>query len=206
VANAGAEWPARLTKQDFVDAALEIGVEPAALRAVADVESGGRGFLPDGRPKILFEGHVFWRELQKRGIDPVPLAVQHPTIVYKTWTRQHYFGGAKEYVRYETAKAINAEAAIASTSWGVFQMMGFNYSACGFIGITEFLWAHKESEREHLLAVSKWMRHNGLAKRLQAKDWEGFARGYNGPGYKQNRYDEKLATAYAKRVAEGWNA
>ena len=30
---------------------------------------------------------------------------------------------------------------------------------------------------------------------LQSKDWKTFARLYNGPGYAQNRYDEKLAKA-----------
>lgn len=33
---------------------------------------------------------------------------------------------------------------------------------------------------------------------LQRKDWAGFARGYNGPGYAKNRYDIKLANAYKK--------
>ena len=29
------------------------------------------------------------------------------------------------------------------------------------------------------------------------KDWKAFARLYNGPGYAQNRYDEKLCNAYS---------
>jgi hypothetical protein len=33
---------------------------------------------------------------------------------------------------------------------------------------------------------------------LQAKNWAEFAKRYNGPAYAQNRYDEKLAKAYAK--------
>ena len=32
---------------------------------------------------------------------------------------------------------------------------------------------------------------------LQKKDWKAFARLYNGPAYAQNRYDEKLSTAYS---------
>jgi hypothetical protein len=32
---------------------------------------------------------------------------------------------------------------------------------------------------------------------LQKKDWKAFARLYNGPGYAQNGYDEKLSTAYS---------
>jgi len=32
---------------------------------------------------------------------------------------------------------------------------------------------------------------------LQKKDWKAFARLYNGPAYAQNRYDDKLSTAYS---------
>jgi hypothetical protein len=34
--------------------------------------------------------------------------------------------------------------------------------------------------------------------KLENLDWAKFARGYNGAGYKQNKYDEKLAAAYKK--------
>ena len=36
---------------------------------------------------------------------------------------------------------------------------------------------------------------------LRRKQWAKFASLYNGPGYRQNRYDEKLATAYARHAA-----
>lgn len=44
-----------LTAADIERAAALAQVEPAALRAVIAVESGGSGFLPDGQLKILFE-------------------------------------------------------------------------------------------------------------------------------------------------------
>jgi hypothetical protein len=37
----------------------------------------------------------------------------------------------------------------------------------------------------------------GLVDELRRNDWAGFARGYNGPGYADNRYDTKLASAYS---------
>lgn len=37
-----------------------------------------------------------------------------------------------------------------------------------------------------------------LVDELQRHDWAGFARGYNGAGYKRNNYDEKLRQAYNK--------
>lgn len=51
---------APLTLTDFQSAADELGVEVAAVRAVASVESGnGRGFAADGRAIIRYELHRF---------------------------------------------------------------------------------------------------------------------------------------------------
>ncbi|WP_262919099.1 N-acetylmuramidase family protein [Niabella hibiscisoli] len=48
-----------LTEKDFQDAARQLNCEVAAIKAVAEVESKGDGFLPTGEPKILFERHIF---------------------------------------------------------------------------------------------------------------------------------------------------
>ena len=50
-----------LTDEDFIRAADMLRVEVAALRAVAEIESNGRGFLPDLRPVVLYEAHIFGR-------------------------------------------------------------------------------------------------------------------------------------------------
>ena len=50
-----------LTDEDFKRAAATLNVEVAAVRAVAEVEAAGRGFLADGRPQILYEAHIFHR-------------------------------------------------------------------------------------------------------------------------------------------------
>ena len=54
---AGAATP--LGPNDITAAAAALQCEPGAVRAVCDVESAGGGFLADGRPKILFEAHIF---------------------------------------------------------------------------------------------------------------------------------------------------
>jgi hypothetical protein len=146
-----------------------------------------------------------WRELKRRGLDPERFGRLYPSIVYQRWTRKHYIGGAGEYARYETALKIDEEAAIASTSWGAFQIMGFNYKAAGFEDLRSFQRAMQLNESEHLKAICRWMQSNGLARRLRAKNWKGFARGYNGPGFEANRYDEKLVAAYVRRVKQGYN-
>ena len=61
-----------ITEDDFRKAAALLDVELAALKAVEEVETTGRGgFLPSGKPRILFEGHIFWKQLKKRGINPL---------------------------------------------------------------------------------------------------------------------------------------
>jgi hypothetical protein len=174
-----------------------LGISFCTLRAVIDVESGGDGFLPDGRPKILFEGHIFWRELTKRGIDPSPLAEKHPTILYPQWVQTAYRGGSGEWARLDEASSIHYEAACASASWGLFQILGTNYAACGFDSVGAFASAMHESEDRQLEAFCRFLRSNRLVHSLKIRDWARFARKYNGPGYAKNRYDEKLAARYA---------
>lgn len=58
-----------ITDEDLALRAQELGVEVAALKAVWKVETGGiSGFLPNYKPVILFEGHIFWQQLRVRGI------------------------------------------------------------------------------------------------------------------------------------------
>ena len=185
-----------LSSSDIRNAAEQIGVEPCAVKAVVDVESGGDGFLPDGRVKILFEGHVFWKELQKRGINPELLKM--PNIVYPKWDKSQYKGGAQEHERLNAAALVNKEAALCSASWGLFQIMGFNHRLCGFSSVQDFVDAQKESEANQLNSFCQFMKNEGLVLFLKGLDFSGFARRYNGPGYAQNQYDVKMRKAYER--------
>ncbi|MFN0276478.1 MAG: N-acetylmuramidase domain-containing protein, partial [Chitinophagales bacterium] len=133
-----------LKDEDIVSLANELGVEVAVVRAVNEVESSGRGFLIDGRTKILFEGHIFWNELKKRGIDPNTIVTGNEDVLYPKWTKKFYKGGKAEYDRLNKAIGIlnnsaGTEAAYASASWGLFQIMGFHYKSLGYAEIVEFV-------------------------------------------------------------------
>jgi len=184
--------PQRMKQTDFERAAAELNCEVAAVKAVAEVESRGSGFLPDGRPKILFEAHHFAR-LTKQQYN-----LTHPNISSKRWSKSLYLGGAKEYDRLKEAMLLDPPAAIQSASWGAFQIMGFNYVAAGFKTPAEFVNAQYVSEGEHLKAFLGFVKSVGLLKHIQMKNWEAFAKGYNGPKYKENNYDGQLAKAYEK--------
>jgi N-acetylmuramoyl-L-alanine amidase len=194
------------------------------VKAIIEVESSGRGHLPDGKPKILFEGHKFWYWLEKLGKDPQALQEEHPNVIYKTWTSKYYLGGINEYKRLEAARQIDEKAAIYSASWGLFQMLGENLEhnlksrlseskvASGnkyyYKDYKDFEEKQGLSEYYHFLDFLEFIKvKTAKGKRLieyihghndNNYDWATFAYGYNGSGYKENKYDVKLKAAYQK--------
>ncbi len=196
-----------LGEKDLKDFAQKYQLELAAVKAVNEVESSGKGFLVDGRPKILFEGHIFWQQLEERGIKPV--LITNPTnqdVLYSKWTKTHYLGGAREFDRLEKASKLLPdpkvkEAALASASWGSYQIMGFHAKKLGYASVQAFVDEMYIHERNQLEAFGKYISVFGCLAHLKTKNWAGFAKCYNGPAFAQNKYDIKLATAYQKHLS-----
>lgn len=187
------------TGLNYTDTARLLNIEEAAIRAVCEIESGGRsGFFSDGRPIILFEGHIFWRELKKRGIEPERYQSEYADVLFPKWDKSKYKGGVKEYDRMNVAANIDEDAALCSASWGMFQIMGFNHKLCGYDTVKEYVAAIKANSNNHLLSFAHFLKNTGIDHPLRSLDWAGFAAKYNGPGYKQNQYDVKLQNAYLK--------
>jgi len=176
------------------EAASKLDCEVAAIRAVIAVESSG-GFFGDKRPKILFERHYFSR-LTNHKFD-----AGNPDISSKK--PRGYIGGPAEYDRLRRAMALDEPAALQSASWGAFQIMGENWKVCGYSTVDEFIDAMVASEDQQLDAFVRFVKSKKLDDELRRFDWEGFARGYNGSGYKENDYDKKLAAAFAFHRAGG---
>jgi len=183
---------AGLMEADFERAARTLQCEIAGIKAVAEVESRGDGFLASGRPKILFEAHVFSRRTQHK------YDGTHSDISSPRWNRALYKGGEQEYERLEKAMALSTQAALESASWGRFQIMGFNHQHAGFASVETFVNAMFESEARHLDAFISFLQATGLTAALREKRWADFARGYNGEGFAENQYDVKLKAAYDK--------
>ncbi len=181
-----------LIEKDYIEAAKILNVDVACIKAVAEVESRGDGFLKDGRPKILFEAHIFGK------LTKYKFNNSHPYLSSLKWNKTLYKGGAKEYNRLVKAKSLDTAAALKSTSWGKFQVMGFNYKICGWKTIDDFVKDMFITEREHLLSFIGFVKSLKLDKYLKSLDWTKFAYYYNGPGYKKNFYDIKMKKAYEK--------
>ncbi|MBD8655693.1 DUF3380 domain-containing protein [Oxalobacteraceae sp. CFBP 13730] len=105
--------------QTGFDAVLDrLGVDQAALWSLLTVETRGFGFLPDWRPKILFERHIFHKRTGGR------FGAGHPNISSPAGKR--YLGDAAEYDRLAQAIELDRDAALESALWALGQVMGFN--------------------------------------------------------------------------------
>lgn len=187
----------RLSNTDYCSAAIQLGCEVAAIKAVAEQESLGAGFDAQDRPVILFERHIF-HKLTDGVYDR-----SHPNI---SNANQGGYGRSREqYGRFSEAFALNPIAAMKSASWGKFQILGRNFKVCGFSNVNAFVDAMKESEGRQLNAFCAFVIGNGLDDELTSHNWAGFANGYNGHAYKKNHYDTKIAAGYARFSKEHIN-
>lgn len=189
-----------ITEQAWNACARRLGLDEAVLRAVAEVESSGAGFLPppSEQPKVRFEGHVFHRLTMGR------FDTAAPRLSYAHWDRTKYAGSALgEWQRLEAAIALDRDAALKSASWGAFQLMGFNHAMCGFPDVERFVQAHMNGGDAQLAAFASFVDRDAFLDPLRRQDWARFARAYNGPGYAANQYDRKLALAFARHRVAG---
>ena len=176
--------------RDDLNAALDlIDFDEAALWAVLAVETSGSGFLPDRRPKILFERHYFHRLTNGKYDADYPDISAPSAGGYGT-------AGAHQYDRLETALRLDESAALQSASWGLGQIMGTHFEKLEYASPQEMVEGFVQSEGDQLQGIAKFLIAEGLDKALRDKNWAELAKGYNGPNYAINQYDAKLASFY----------
>ena len=185
---------------EIVKAANQNGVEPAALLAIVEVETGGKPFENDGRtPTLLYERHVAWREAGKRG---QLAAFKKAGLAIPRWNRavqyQDQRTSAQRIALIERARRIDPEIACRSASWGIGQTMGFNAEMLGYPNATRMVEALIGNLAAQLDCLLRELKKSDLVKSLNAHEWVRVARLYNGAGYAANRYDTKLADAYRR--------
>lgn len=190
-----------ITEQKYREVAKELGIEVAVIKAVAEVESRGNGFMTNGEPTILFEPHVFWRVLKAKGIDPNKYTKGNTDILYPKFKTGHYGKTSEQHGRLQRAVKIDRDSALMAASWGKFQVLGENYKSLGYKTIQEFINDAYRNEDSHLDMFVRYVKVNNLVRYLKTKDWESFSRGYNGKSYAVNKYPQKLKAAYARHNA-----
>lgn len=206
----------KLLDSQILEIANKYGVEFAVLKAIIEVETKGSGFLVSGEPIILFERHVFYRELAELGF--VTLASQmsalRPDLCYRNPTGKGGYGSKDiQHNRLQEAQALLLQVrpdsdvslqakirdcALKSCSWGLGQLMGFNYSLCGFDDLQSFINDMYVDELSQLNAMMIFLSNTGLLRFMKIKDWDSIALRYNGKSYRKHNYHIKLKQAYLK--------
>lgn len=115
----------RISESEFQAAAQKLICDVAAVKAVAEVESGKYGaFLPTGDPVILFERHKF-SKFTGRKYDQT-----HPDISNRK--SGGYGAVSEQHGKLARAAALNRDAALQSCSWGTLSGDGYALAVARF--------------------------------------------------------------------------
>jgi hypothetical protein len=183
----------RLDESVVIETAKQYGIEPEVLMAFSQVESPKGPYMPDGRPYILFEAHVFSRNCKPQG----KYDDDHPTLSTPRWNSKLYgAGGDWQYQRLQTAMLLDQSAALCACSWGSYQILGENWKMLGFQSVEEMVLYMVQSEANQFDCFIRFINRRGIIAALRAKDWQTAAYKYNGSGYATHNYDGRMAQAY----------
>lgn len=180
----------KLTYADYQAAAKLLQCDVPTIRAVTEIESGGSGFDKSDRCIIRFEPHLFSRKTG--GI----YDKSHPQLSFTPWRPGYPAGVNQSWQLFQVATGLNANAAVQSTSWGLFQILGQHALTCDCDTIGEFVKRMETSEAEQLILFCHFVKNTGLDDELRGYQWALFARQYNGKQYAVNSYDTRLEAAY----------
>ncbi len=192
-----------LSDADFKRAALALGngIEVNIIKAFAIVESSGRsGFGPEKFPVLAYERHIFHKYTQKKYASTHPNLSAPCVVKADTQWRINNKNQATAWQTLRAAYSLDQKAALMSASYGMFQIMGFNFAACGFKDVFDFVAAMKLNAGQQLNAFVGFCSKNAaLVKAMKARDYAGMARHYNGRQY--GDYDQRIKKAYEKLQA-----
>lgn len=180
-----------LESAHFDEAAARIGCEPAAIRAVWEVEAAARHFLPDGSVIRRFEPHHFPR----RHWPAIGFAVRAGEAPWRASLR------LSSEPMFQAAARIDTAAACRASSWGAPQIMGFNHSEAGFDSAVEMVHHMAEGAPQQLGAFVQLVEGWGIAGAIRAHDWAAFARRYNGSGQVEH-YARLIEAAYRRHSGQ----
>jgi hypothetical protein len=192
-----------LTKS-IVEAANANGIEPPALLALVEVETSGNPFEQDGRtPALLYERHQAYRIAGKvsRALQAAFVRAGLALVKWAPKTQYKDQGtSAKRLALIGRARAIDAEVANQSASWGVGQTMGFLYRELGFGSACAMVDHMTGNLAGQIECMVREIKNKHLIEPLNRHEWPHVALIYNGKSYAVNRYDVRLADAHKRWV------
>jgi hypothetical protein len=149
---------------------------PETALAVFSVESNQAYDPRTGLLIIRFEPHIFCRQTGQS----VPFSRG---------------GQQDEWLNLARAYEVEAEAALLSTSYGLPQLMGFNWQVTSHPGVRAMVLAFQDSCVEQVAGFFAFVAQNGLVRYIRQGDWREFTRRYNGPGNVEG-YSGRLIRAF----------
>ncbi|OGR30831.1 MAG: hypothetical protein A2139_04460 [Desulfobacca sp. RBG_16_60_12] len=141
--------------------ACRLPVETAL--AVFFVESKTAYDPKTGLVIIRFEPHIFRRKAGQE-------------VSFSRGGQQH------EWRNLARAFDLDQDAALLSTSYGLPQLMGFNWQVTRHPGVQAMVLAFQDSCEAQVAGFFSFVELNGLTRYILNADWRGFTRRYNGPG------------------------
>jgi hypothetical protein len=131
--------------------------------AVFSVESGGAFDASTGLLIIRYEPHIFFRKCG----ETVPA---------------ERGGQRQEWQNFERAYAVDSQAALLSCSYGLPQLMGFNWKVTKHADVRSMVLAFQDSCEEQVQGFFGFVEENHLLPFIRQGDWRSFTSRYNGPG------------------------
>lgn len=185
-------------EEDIIAAARAMDVMPSIVFAIYQVEGMGVGSLPDARPVVLFERHKFYQYVKARlGVRQADeWKAKFPNLCHPTWSQDAYKGEEGEWARLDQARTLDATCALMSASWGMFQIMGFNFALAGYDDVQSFVEAMIATEKNHLKALLMFIKNQpNFFAALKSRNYNQIARLYNGAAYATHGYHLRLKAA-----------
>lgn len=189
----------KLNFENVQETADRLRCDASKILAVTMVETPHPhvGDLEPGKPLILNERHWFYKLSGS-----YPVSRDYPHLSAKSWggycTGRSWQDRQRcEHRRLEEKMSIYGgalkEAALKSISMGLFQVMGFNHEMLGYRSVFD-MWedAKRVDDTIDLRWFADFVEAKGIADELRRGDFAGFAKVYNGPSYRKNRYDVKM--------------
>lgn len=171
----------------------QIGVGEDELHAFMDVEAAGSPWDAKGRPKMLFEPHVFYRLLGKGA--KRDRAVKEG-LAYAKWGEKPY--PRDSYPRLSAALKIDADKAMMSCSWGLTQILAQWHQDCGYATPHAMVLAFADSAAAHLDATVKLLKAWKIDDDLRAHRWVEIAKVWNGPAHAKHNYAGRMKAAFER--------
>uniref|UniRef100_A0A6H2A1T6 Putative N-acetylmuramidase n=1 Tax=viral metagenome TaxID=1070528 RepID=A0A6H2A1T6_9ZZZZ len=150
----------------IAEEAGKYGMLPREAMTVFAVETMGQAF--DGnRIVIRVESHIFRKYL--------PVGFTGPMLIINGTQ-------VREWESLSWAAKFNLDGALLSASWGLPQLMGFNWKVTPYKNVREMVTAFCLSVRPQVAGFFQFCQANNIIEAAITHDWQHFARIYNGIG------------------------